>query len=459
MLLDEIHQVARVVLFQDEERWYLDFATTRGTIEEDLSKRDFTIDAIAMALDEGSPNRLIDPLGGVSDLERRLIRMARNSAFIDDPARLLRAFRLAAELGFSIDGETEAIIERDRELINSVSGERVRDELGRILETVRAADSLRHLDKLGLLDLILPELAASKGVQQPKEHYWNVFDHSLEAVAAVELLLAALTEEGRDAGRQSAVGSIGDERDEDEKMRRCPPSHPLTLTPSQTIDYRLSTNDYDLAGYFGEEVADGRTRRGLIKLAALLHDVAKPQTKRIDETGRMRFLGHAQQGADIADSIMERLRYSSRERRMVTRMIEQHLRPGHLSNCYEMPTRRAIYRYFRDTADVGIDTLFLSLADHLMTRGPVLDTEDWQEHVEVTRYMLARWFEKETTLSPPKLINGHDLINEFGLPPGPRIGALLEAVRETQACGEIATREDALDFVRKEVGRNNAIER
>jgi poly(A) polymerase len=190
-----------------------------------------------------------------------------------------------------------------------------------------------------------------------------------------------------------------------------------------------------------------------MKLAALLHDVAKPETKRIDEKGRMRFLGHAQQGASTTDSIMERLRFSSREKRMVTKMIEQHLRPGHLSNADEMPTRRAIYRYFRDTAEVGIDTLFLSLADHLVTRGPALEMEGWQEHVEMTRYMLAKWFEEETSVSPPKLINGHDLMETFGLVPGPKIGALLEAVREAQASGEIATKEDALDFVRREVER------
>jgi poly(A) polymerase len=419
VLLDEIHQVARVVLFQNEERWYLDFATTRGSIEEDLAKRDFTIDAIAMELDHLAAGwnlvQLIDPLDGLADLEQRLIKIAGNSAFSDDPARLLRAFRLAAEIDFCIVSETETIIKRDRELIKDVKGERIGDELGHILETSRVASSLRHLDEVGLLDLILPELAISKGVEQPKEHYWNVFDHSLEAVAAVERLLVALTRKG-------------------------------DLLDSLTF----ST---DLADHFGKEVAGGRTRRGLIKLAALLHDIAKPQSKRIDENGRMRFLGHGQQGASTTDSIMERLRFSSREKRMVTKMIEQHLRPGHLSNTDEMPTRRAIYRYFRDTGEVGIDTLFLGLADHLATRGPALEMGHWQKHVEVTQYMLSRWFEEKTTVLPPNLIDGHDLIDKFGLAPGPKIGGLLEAVREAQASGEIATKEEALCFVRREVER------
>lgn len=425
VLLDEQHQIARVVLSQNGDRWHLDFAAMRGAIESDLTQRDFTIDAIALKLGEIGAGwnqvALIDPLDGVRDLEQSLIRAASNTAFIDDPARLLRAFRLSAQLAFSIDSETEALIRRDREFIADVSSERVRDELGCILETDRAADSIRHLDQLGLLDLIFPEMALTKGVEQPKEHFWNVFEHSLEAVSAVERLLAALNHKGG-------------------------------LLDSLTFSG-------DLAERFSEEIVFGRTRKALIKLAALLHDVAKPQTKRFDEKGRMRFLGHAEQGAVITESILERLRFSSREKRMIAKMVEEHLRPGHLSNASELPTRRAIYRYFRDTGDVGIDTLFLSLADHLATRGPAFSIEAWQEHVEVTQYMLTEWFEKKATISPPKLIDGKVLMDKFGLAPGPEIGRLLEAVREAQAAGEIETEKDALDFTKKELGRNNAAQK
>jgi poly(A) polymerase len=422
VLLDEAHQVARVVLYQGGERWYLDFATMRGSIEDDLAKRDFTIDAIALELGEIEAGwnqvALIDPIEGIRDLEQGMVRAANDIALLDDPARLLRAFRLSAELGFTIDNQTEAIIERDRELIKNVSSERVRDELSRILETDRAAASLRHLDQLGLLDIIIPEMTLSKGVDQPREHFWDVFKHSLETVSAVERLLAALTRKG-------------------------------DLLDSLAFSSKL-------AEHFREEIVAGRTRGGLIKLAALLHDVAKPQCKQMDENGRIRFLGHAHEGADITESILERLRFSSREKRMIAKMVEQHLRPGHLSNTSQLPTRRAIYRYFRDTSEVGIDTLFLSLADHLATRGPVLDMEGWREHVEITQYMLAEWFEQKTTISPPKLIDGHVLMDRFGLPPGPQIGRLLEAMREAQASGEIETAQDALDFVRKELGGNHA---
>ena len=156
----------------------------------------------------------------------------------------------------------------------------------------------------------------------------------------------------------------------------------------------------------------------------------------------------------IADSILERFRFSSRERQIITGIIDQHLRPGHLSNASELPTKRAIYRYFRDTGDVGIDTLFLSLADHLATRGPLLEMDGWLEHVAVTQYMLSKWFEEQSIISPPKLISGKILIDKFGLTPGPEIGNLLESVREAQASGEITTEAEAFDFVKKELDKN-----
>jgi poly(A) polymerase len=317
--------------------------------------------------------------------------------------------RLEAELGFAIDSDTEAAIKRHCHLITSISGERVHDELYHILTTPRAASSLRHLDQLGLLTSIIPELIPAKGATQPKEHYWDVFEHSLETVATTERLLQN-------------------------------PPEGLNWTPA-------------LAEHFEQEVSPGRSRKALLKLTALLHDVAKPQTKGIMEDGRVRFLGHATQGAEIASSIMERLRFSTKEIRMVSKMVKYHLRPGQLSNAADMPTHRAIYRYFRDTADVGIDTLFLSLADHLATRGPTLDPEEWQIHVQKTQYVLCKWFEEKATVKPPKLIDGHDLIDKFNMSPGPEIGRILETVREAQAAGEIKTREQALSFVESELKR------
>jgi poly(A) polymerase len=114
-----------------------------------------------------------------------------------------------------------------------------------------------------------------------------------------------------------------------------------------------------------------------------------------------------------------------------------------------LPTRRAIYRYFRDTEDVGIDILFLSLADHLATRGPHLDLDHWREHTRMVEYVINQRFEQESLVFPPKLVDGHDLIDIFGLSPGLKVGQMLEVVREAQGVGEIATREEALAFIKR----------
>ncbi len=233
---------------------------------------------------------------------------------------------------------------------------------------------------------------------QPKEHFWDVFDHSLETVAGVERLLR--------------------EQDNDKQAEL------IALVPWSP----------EMARHFAQESAGGRTRRALLKLAALLHDIGKPATKTIEQSGRMRFLGHAKEGSAMAVQIMERLRFSNREIKMVQLMIEHHLRPGFLLS-EDMPSRRAIYKYFRDTGDVGIDTLFLGLADHLAARGPTLDLDQWRKHAEVTQYILSKWFEEKATVMPPKLIDGHILIEKLGLSPGPQIGQLLEMVREAQAGG------------------------
>ena len=159
-------------------------------------------------------------------------------------------------------------------------------------------------------------------------------------------------------------------------------------------------------------------------------------------------MGHPRQGAPIAASILERLRFSTKEVKLVEAIVRYHLRPVQISQD-KLPTHRAIYRYFRDTGDAAIDILFFSLADHLATRGPNLDMINWQEHASLVDYLLTQLFKKESVVVPPKLISGHDLITSFNLSPGPEIGKLLEAIREAQACHEVSTKDDALAYARR----------
>jgi len=433
VMLDRVNRVGRVVLVDKgapspEAQWELDFSTLKGNIEQDLAWRDFTINAMAVELRQiiGHPDLLrvkqrdsssasipglIDPFNGVDDLRQGMIRAVAETVFQSDAARLLRAVRLATEFGFSIDKKTKALIQRDSYLIASVAGERVRGELLRLLAIPRAEQLLLYLDELGLLTAVFPELAVTKGVEQPKEHFWNVFDHSLKTVIAVDFLL-----------RQGAWEYASEEA--------------LTAVPWSA----------GLAQHFNQEVSSGSTKRSLLKLAALLHDIAKPQSKAIDTDGRTRFLGHAKDGATIATNILERLRFSAKEVKLVETIVRHHLRPSQMSQ-EELPSRRAIYRYFRDTAEASIDILFLNLADHLATRGSRLELSHWHGHIQMVAYVLSQRFQEESIAHPPKLVDGHDIISTFGLSPGPEIGEVLEAVREAQAAGELTTRQEALSFI------------
>ncbi len=431
--IDKENGVGRIILFHNptapaKGNWELDFTTLKGNIEQDLAQRDFTINAMAIELERflsefwlAQPDKsakvilgtgLIDPFNGLGDLRRGVVRAVSETAFKMDAARLIRAVRLAAELGFNIDSETETLISDHSYLITSVAGERVREELLRLLAMPRAGQRLAYLDELGILTALVPELVAAKGVSQPKVHVWDVFDHSLQTIAAVEFLLG----EG-------------------------------TWEPAGAEVLALAPWSESLRNHFDQEVSHGSTRRLLLKLAALLHDIAKPQTKTLDEDGRARFLGHPQEGANTAVNILERLRFSTKEIKLVELLVRHHLRPTQMSHD-ELPSRRAIYRYFRDTGEAGIDILFLSLADHLATRGSCLDLAQWQEHARIVEYVLNRRLEKEGLSAPPKLIDGHDLIKIFGLSPGPRVGELLEALREAQAAGEVTTREAALPYIK-----------
>ena len=416
--LSREHRVARVALPGSSDTtngrgWVIDVSALDSQVHTDLARRDFTVDAMALDLNDwGAPGweeKIFDPFDGRTDLNRGVMRAIGESVFQDDPARLLRAVRLAARLQFSIEPHTASLIARHAHLISATSGERVREEFLAVLSLDRAKDHLETLDQLGLLCCIIPELEIAKGVEQPREHYWDVYGHSIHAVEGAERVVSR--------------------RAQDPEASQVPWSG-------------------EVEEHFSGDAGDGHTRATMLKLAALLHDIAKPQTKMFDAKGRTRFLGHPTQGASMADDILERMRLSNRGKDMVHGMVENHLRPIQMSQGGELPTPRAVYRYFRDVGEVAIDTLYLSLADHLAARGPDLDMDGWRRHADIVAHILEIGSHQQTPEKMHRLITGHDLMEEFGLAPGALVGSLLEEVNEAQASGAVSTRNEALDWVR-----------
>jgi poly(A) polymerase len=440
--LSPAHGVARVVVTDPETgsvgtggapggRWIVDLAGFSGSIEEDLARRDFTINALALPVQgwasPGPSDLVIDPFNGRQDLGRKSIRAVTPQVFQDDPGRLMRAVRLAASLSFRLEPETARLVRGEAGRVTQVSGERVRDELLAILALDGARGHLEVLDRLDLLCRIVPELAETKGVDQPKEHYWDVWGHLLHTVETAERVTK---------GHQNS--------------------------PVYSMVHWTAETD----AYFSREVSDGHTRKTFLKLTALFHDIAKPEAKQIDETGRTRFPAHSELGADAAAKRLTQLRIGSHGIAMVTRIIEEHLRPVHMMQGVERPSGRAIYRFFRDLGEAAVDTLYMSLADYLGAKGPYLDLDDWGNHARMMAHVLQVGMQppaskearkeagKEASKEAIRPVNGHDLMEHFNLNPGPLIGRILAGIDEARAAGEIATREEALASAAKMLERH-----
>ena len=421
--LDEDRCQFRVVLPPEAVLRCIDVSPLKGELGADLAARDFTIDAMAAALQpDGSLGPLIDPFSGRSDVEKGTVRLTSEGVLTDDPLRLLRGARIATELDFSLAPETAEAIARRRGLLNRAAAERRRDELCRILTAPRAARGLRLLDSLGLLEELVPEITAARGVVQPKEHSWDVFDHSLETVAVLDSLL------GQGAARDAWCG----------RLRR---------------PFRQALDPHGLDEYFAAS-AGGQSRLALTKLAGLLHDVGKPETRRPDDTGRIRFFGHAELGGRTATAVCSRLRLGGRETRFVSLLVEEHLRPTQLSQG-GVPTNRAIFRFFRDLDEAALACLVLSLADAAAAVGPRLEARRWRGHVAYVEQILARREALAVQPAARRLISGREIMATLGIGPGPEVGRLLAAVDEAAGCGEISTPTEALSLARAlhEAGR------
>jgi putative nucleotidyltransferase with HDIG domain len=405
VVLDKEHGCCRLVKKIKDKFYTLDFSDWRGpTLKDDLLHRDFTINTLAVALEDILTGKWhddfwIDFYGARKDLKSRLIRLVNSRAFDEDPLRILRAFSLAAIFGFKIEPEALRLAKAKAKKLKTVSWERIRDELFKVLETSNSWGSLLEMDKLGVLKFIIPEIELMRGVNQGPYHHLDVLKHSLETVRQFEMLLGEL------------------------KHRR------------------------EINAYLNETISAERMRYSLIKLGALLHDIGKPQAKR--RLGRKTiFHGHERIGSHISEEVCWRLRLSNDEWRALQKMVFWHLRPGYLGDNEEL-SRRAIFRYLRDTAGEAVSVLLISLADQRATRGPLTTKASRVQHEKTCHQLIAEYFKKKKEKRPVRLITGDDLIREFKLAPSPLIGKVLAELEELQAIGKIQTRKEALKAAQK----------
>ena len=414
--LDRERDTGRVVLAD----MTLDFARFRGAdLTADLQDRDFTINAIALPAEANTHLSLIDPINGLADIEAQLIRLTHDSALQDDPVRALRAVRQAISFGFTLHEATAVAISQAAPLIHTTSPERVRDELLKLLATAVPHQALNLMQQHGLLSQVLPEIAALADIAQSAPHHEPVLAHTISVLRWLVQVENAITQE--------VVAS------------------PLTLIQDKLDPYLPA-----LAEHLARSVDGGVKGLDLLRLSAVFHDVGKSQTQ-TEADGRIRFLGHDKVGAAIASRRLRQLALSNEAINHVKQTVTGHMRPLWLAdNQGGKPSRRAVYRYFRDIKTAGLDVALLSLADHLATYNGVGDEEQWHNLVGLVAALCDYYFQQYTeVVAPPPLLSGHQLMEALHLEPGPEIGRLLRLLEEAQAAGDIATPEEALLFAQR----------
>jgi poly(A) polymerase len=384
--------------------WQIDLTALRGgSIEADLAERDFTIGAVAVPL---HGKEAIDPFGGLRDLESGVLRAVGERSYLEDPLRLLRAARLAAQLELELDPHTVALARAAAPRAADPAGERQLAELRRLIGGPDPLRGVRMLDELGITPVVLPELETLRGVEQGPNHHLDVFDHTL---AVLEHTLEVEADLERFAGERAA----------------------------------------EVADLLEQPLADEMNRRTALRFGALFHDIAKPATK-AERDGFVGFRGHDEVGVGIVAEIGRRLRASRRFTQHLQALTRHHLRLGFLIP--EMPlSRRRVHAYLQATEPVAVDVTLLTVADRLSARGqgPIASPEMVSAHLQLAREMIAAGLDWRREGPPAPLLRGDEIAAELGIEPGPELGSALAELEAAQYAGEVTDRDGALQHLRR----------
>ena len=392
--LDSENKIYRLVL-KDKEN-YLDISELCGnSIEEDLMRRDFTINAIAYDLKE---NKFIDVTGGIEDVKNKHIRSIKEENFIDDPLTILRAYRFMATTGFGINEELEHILIKHKDLLHLPAKERVHDEIMKLFGGKYTSETLLKMLDSGILEIIFPCVKDIKKIPSNTHHHLDLIHHVIETVKQIE--------------------------------------NQYKIADSEILEH---LNKTDFGGY---------PRVNHLKLAGFLHDIGKPSTWTIEETGRHRFIGHDVEGEKIVKPLLKDLKFSNKQIEYISKIIRYHIYP---SNVIVSPNldNKIMMRYVRKMNDDVIDNIILAKADRLSAQGEAVTKEMTENNINGLNKLLKFYLEVKPTLKPlPKLLDGNEVMQILNLKQSPTLGNIMNELHEAQLNGEVNTKEEAINFIK-----------
>ena len=413
IILDSENKIYRLVL-KDKEN-YLDISEMCGnSIEEDLLRRDFTINAIAYDLKE---EKFIDVTGGIEDIKNKHIRAIREENFVDDPLRILRAFRFMATLGFGVNEELEKILVKHKDLLNLPAKERIHDEVIKLFGGKYTSQTLLVMLDLGLLELIFPFVKDTKTVPSNSHHHLDLIHHIIETVRQIEIQY------------ENATGEIKEHLEQ-----------------------------IDFGGY---------PRINHLKLAGFLHDIGKPSTWTLEDNGetvwrvqsgedypkdkpyRHRFIKHDLEGEKLVKPLLKELKFSNKQIEYIAEMVRYHIYP---SNVIVSPNldNKVMMRYIKKMENNVIDNIILAKADRLSAQGPDVTEEMTETNLNGLDKLLDFYIEVKPTLKPlPKLVDGLEIMQILGIQQSPILGKIINELHEAQLNEEVNTKEEAIEFVRQ----------
>ena len=395
--LDEENKIYRVVL--PDKINFLDITNPiESSLNCDIKRRDLTINSIAVNIRTLEIPEVCEV--GVEDLQNKILRENTEENFTDDPLRLLRVFRFHATLGFDVADSLLEIVSKHRQLISIPAKERVEYELMKLFSGKYCTESLILMDKTKLLEEIFPIVKELKQIPPNQHHHLDLFNHCIETVKQVQILYEKSSAEVQD-----------------------------------------HLNRVDFGGF---------SRLAHLKLACFLHDIGKPSTWTIEEdTKRHRFIKHDSVGEKLSVPLLKKLCFSNKQIDYISYIIKKHMYPTAVVSAPEV-NEKIMMRYLRKSEENAIDNILIAQADRLSAQGPEITQEIVTENINALNNLMNFCLEAKKNIKPlPKLLDGNEIMEILDIKPSPFLGKLLNELKEAQLSGDITTKEEAINFIKK----------